>query len=558
MDLILGYFHQGLSAIVPFVVLLGVLIFIHELGHFLVARWCGVRVEVFSLGFGKKILKYQKGDTTYAVSIIPLGGYVKMFGDQPGAEISEEDKKHSFTHKNVWQRIAVVVAGPLMNFFFAILIFAVIAMTGEEGKKPVLGDIATGTAAYQAGFRSGDSLLQVNGNPVPSWEDFQRLLLSKEEKAIPLRVQIQREATGKVEEISLIAQPKPNPNLLSQYDYMAEVEGLSPFSKGTVIGVSEGTPLAALGMKTGDEITSVDGKSVRYWRDLEPLMANAKTDQPLVLELTGVREGDKEPKPLTVTYSPSAKAKSYSYDALKLENPELFLAHVMEKSPASEAGLKVGDRVLSINDSAVKEWDDILAKIKSYDGKDPVKVSVLREGKKLDLNIVPKMSVQPTIHGGEEKRYTIGISPVVSGADVDMVSLRTSNPLVALERGVNHTWDVSVMTVLSFVRLFENKISPKNIGGVISIGQAASETFKIGITQFLQMMAIISVNLFVLNLMPVPVLDGGHLLFYVIEVVKGAPVSLRKMEIAQQVGLAILMSLMVFALFNDFTRLLGL
>lgn len=558
MEIILGYFHQGLSAIIPFVVLLGVLIFIHELGHFLVARWCGVRVEVFSLGFGKKILKYKKGDTTYAISIVPLGGYVKMFGDQPGAEISEEDKKHSFTHKNVWQRIAVVIAGPLMNFFFAVLIFTVLAMTGEDAKKPVLGDIPSASAAYQAGFRSGDSLLQANGNPIPSWEDFQRLLLSNENKPVPLRVQVQREADGKVDEISAVAQPKANPNLLSRYEYAAELEGLSPYSKGTTLGVRAGSPLSVLGLKTGDAVTSVNGQTVRFWRDLEPMMAKTKTDQPLVLGLVGEREGDKEPKAFTVTYSPPNKVKSYSLESLKLENAELFLARVMEKSPASEAGLKPGDRVVSINGSEVREWDDIIAKIKSYDGKDPVKISVEREGKSVDLNIVPKMSTQPTIHGGEEKRYTIGISPVANGADVDLVTLKAGNIGVALQRGFTHTWDVSVMTVLSFVRLFENKISPKNIGGVISIGQAASETFKIGLTQFLQMMAIISVNLFVLNLMPIPVLDGGHLLFYIIEVVKGAPVSLRKMEVAQQVGLVLLMSLMVFALFNDFTRILGL
>jgi regulator of sigma E protease len=183
---------------------------------------------------------------------------------------------------------------------------------------------------------------------------------------------------------------------------------------------------------------------------------------------------------------------------------------------------------------------------------------VLREGQSIDLSITPKMTKQMLPTGQEEKRYTIGIAPVVNMAAPETMIVKTDGLGSALVRGTQRTWDVSVMTVMSFVRLFQGQISPKNVGGVISIGQAASETFKIGITQFLAMMAIISVNLFVLNLLPVPVLDGGHLVFYVIEMVKGAPLSLKKMEIAQQVGLAILMSLMIFALFNDFTRLLGL
>lgn len=543
--------------IVPFVILLGILIFVHELGHFLVARWCGVRVEVFSLGFGKKFLKYKRGDTTYAVSVLPIGGYVKMFGEQPGADIPEEEKKHSFTHKNVWQRIAVVIAGPLMNFFFAILIFSFVAVIGEDAKKPVLGDIAANSTAYKAGFRSGDSLLHVNGNPVPSWEEFQKMLLVDENNPLPLRIEVQHQTDGKVEELSLVAPVKPNPNVLSRHDFAADIEGLSPYSKGTVVGVRPDSPLAVLGMKTGDEITAVNGQAVRYWRDLAPMLEKAKTGQALTLEVFGQREGEKEPKTFTVTYSP-AKAASYGLEALKLENSELYLSRVVEKSPAQKAGLKAGDRILSINDSKIVEWEDILRLVKTYDGKDPVKLVVEREDKKIDLNIVPEMTTQTNSMGGEEKRYAIGILPVVNGADVDMTKIKTTNPLVALQRGVMHTWDVSVMTILSFVRLFENKISPKNLGGVISIAQASSETFKIGITQFLQMMAIISVNLFVLNLMPVPVLDGGHLVFYIIEVVKGAPVSLKKMEIAQQVGLAILMSLMIFALFNDFTRILNL
>lgn len=555
---IFSYLQQGLSAIIPFVILLGILIFVHELGHFLVARMCGVRVEVFSLGFGKKLLKFKKGDTTYALSLIPLGGYVKMFGEQPGDHISEDDTKYSFTHKNVWQRIAVVVAGPLMNFFFAILVFFTVALLGEEAKTPVIGDVSRSSPAYSAGFRSGDKILSVNESPIATWEDVQRSLSLKESHDLHVDFVVQRENSSETAKVALIAKPEPNPNILSSYDYIANIEGLNPFSAGTTIGVLENSPLQALGVKTGDSITSINGQKVAYWRQIEPLLSKLNAQETLTVELIGIREGDTEQKPITITMAPLASIKTFSAASLGFESSELYLSKVIDNSPAKAAGLHPMDRLVTINGVKLLKWEDVINNIKSFDGKNPVDLSVQRDGQIVNLKITPKMTTQMSASGTEDKRYTIGIAPIANIAAPELMMLRASGIGEALARGAQKTWEVSVMTVMSFVKLFQAKISPKNIGGVISIGQAASETFKIGIAQFLQMMAIISVNLFILNLMPIPVLDGGHLVFYVIELIKGAPVSIKKMEIAQQVGLAILMSLMIFALFNDFTRLLGL
>jgi regulator of sigma E protease len=182
---------------------------------------------------------------------------------------------------------------------------------------------------------------------------------------------------------------------------------------------------------------------------------------------------------------------------------------------------------------------------------------LLREGKIVTAEVQPEMTTHMTAQGGEENRFTVGIMPYVIVSKPNTFIMKYSNVGQALKHGVDRSWDITVMTVMSFVRLLQAEISPKNIGGVISIGQAASATFKIGISHFLQMMAIISINLFILNLLPIPVLDGGHLVFYSVEALRGAPLSMRKIEIAQQVGLVLLVSLMVFALFNDFTRLLG-
>ncbi|WP_374031535.1 RIP metalloprotease RseP [Bdellovibrio bacteriovorus] len=335
---IFSFLQSGLSAIVPFVILLGILIFVHELGHFLVARWCGVRVEVFSLGFGKKLLTYKKGDTTYALSLIPLGGYVKMFGEQNGEGISEEDKKVSFTHKNVWQRIAIVLAGPLMNFFFAILVFFTVALIGEDAKIPVLGDVAKDSPAYTAGFRSGDQIVSINQKPITTWEDVQRTLSLKESHDLHIDVEVKREGTGESLTVSTTAKPEPNPNVLSSYEYMANVEGISPYSAGTTIGVLENSPLHALGLRTGDTITSINGVKVSYWRSLEDTLAKFSAKEPLTLEVMGMREGDKADKAITVTMAPIESIKAFSLASLGLESSELYLSRVIEGSPGPGRG----------------------------------------------------------------------------------------------------------------------------------------------------------------------------------------------------------------------------
>jgi regulator of sigma E protease len=430
-------------------------------------------------------------------------------------------------------------------------------MIGEDARTPVLGDVTADSAAYTAGFRSGDKLISVNEIAVQTWEEFQKVLNQKNENDLKLDFVIQHEGTNEQSKISVVAKPEPNPNILSMYSHVANVPGLTTMAAGTTIGLDEKSRLYAMGLRTGDTINSINGHKVIYWRDLSPRLAKIDPKETLSLEIVGIREGDKSEKPMTITVSSDDSLKPYSLESLGLESSELYLSKVMESSPAEAAGLKQMDRLISINNIKLTKWEDVINNIKSFDGKNPVSISVLRDKKILDLKITPKMTTQMTSGGSEEKRYTIGIAPLVNLATQNYVLVKIANPFLALARGAERTWDVSIMTVMSFVRLFEAKISPKNIGGVLSIGQAASETFKMGLSQFLQMMAVISVNLFVLNLLPIPVLDGGHLVFYIVEIIKGAPLSLKKMEIAQQVGMALLMSLMVFALFNDFARLFG-
>ncbi len=553
MDSLVGFIHSGVSIAVPFVILLGLLIFVHELGHFSVAKWCKVRVETFSLGFGKKILLYKKGDTVYCLSLIPLGGYVKMFGDEVGAVLTEEEKKISFNHKNVWQRIAIVLAGPMMNLLFAVFIYFVVAYTGEEILSSRVGDISNTSAAYTAGFRSGDQIFKIDNQKVSTWEQVSESILASQSKEITFEVK--RDNTQQTDLIKIVPEMKPNKDILSTEHLVPEVEGLSPFSKASVVAVVHNSLAKKFGFKTGDRIKAINDRTIKTYRELEnSLISYSNQDLKVDVErIVDLKEGKFSNE--TIQIRPMNIA---SLEGMGFENPELYLAQVLPDTPAEKSGLKAGDKITKINSVIPTKWEDILNSIKSYSGEGVLKIEVSREGENVSVEVQPRLTSQMNAQGGEDKRFTVGIVPMVPVASApDLINFKAGSFSAALSRGVNKTYEATSKTLISFVRLFQNKISPKNIGGIISIGQAASETYKMGISYFLRMMGFLSINLFILNLLPIPVLDGGHLVFYVIEALKGSPVSLRKMEVAQQIGIVLLMSLMVFALFNDFSRLLS-
>lgn len=550
MEIFTNFIHQGFLAVVPFVLLLGILIFVHELGHFLVAIWNGVRVETFSLGFGKKIFQYKRGDTTYCLSLIPLGGYVKMYGDDLNADIPLEERKHAFTHKKISQRVAIVLAGPLMNFFFAILILFAVAMIGEDVRSPVLGDIEENTALYQSGFRSGDKIVAVNSQPVLTFNEFQDQLTENVNKEVEIRVI--RQKTQEEVIVKTISKMEKNPNILSPIEYIGTVEAANYFSKLPIAAVDgESSLVYKAGIRTGDLITKINETELKFDRDFKDYLSMQSAQ---IYTISVIHDFEDPKKQKNKTYTLNLE-KSTPANELGFSSPDLYLGEVFPKSPAHKAGLLKGDKLLSINGFKLSTWDDVLNSIKNYDGTHPVKVKYLRAGSESELEVMPEVISQLTTTGGEEKKYAIGIRPFINISNPETVFVREANPFVALKVGVQKTYEMSIMMAVSFLKLIQNKISPKHIGSVISIGQAASQTFQIGLVQFLQMMAVMSVNLFIINLLPIPILDGGHLLFYTIEAINRKPMSMKKMEIAQQVGLVLLMSLMVFALYNDISKL---
>lgn len=557
--MIANWFHQGASTIGPFFVLLGLLIFVHELGHFLVAKYFQVRVEVFSLGFGKKILKFQRGDTTYCISLIPLGGYVKMFGDDPANPVAENERAHSFLHKPVGQRIAIVLAGPLMNFFFAILLFGLVAIKGDPVSGTQVGDIDVTSKAYLSGFRSGDKIVSVEGKPVHQWTEVREVIEGN--AGFKLHFQVEREGdAGKTELVVATPELMDNDTVLSTQRKVGKIQGLSLDSEAPLVGViSNESPFAKAGGQTLDLVTAVNGQKVSYFRELLPLIkSELNKSRKLEFQVRGYDIEKEMPlRTLAVEANQISAASPNLLAELGIESSDLYLLRIKKGSPAEQAGLKPGDRLLKVGDQQIRQWNQVIDTVSSYKNDKPLVFTMKRGDQQLEVPITPEKTQWMNGQGKEENRFAVGIVPAFISTQAPPYIFKVSNPLQAVQVGFNKTIEWSKLLVLSVVRVVQAQISTKAIGGVISIGKAASQSYEVGIVAFMKMMAIISINLFILNLLPVPVLDGGHLLFFSIEALRGAPISLKKLEIAHQVGLILLLSLMVFALFNDISNIIS-
>jgi len=348
------------TTIASTIIVLGVLVFVHELGHFVFAKKLGVGVLTFSLGFGPRLVGRKWGETEYQISVFPLGGFVKLVGENPGEEIKEEDRGRSFSAQPVWKRFLIVSAGPFFNFVLAIVFFSAINIFGVPYVPSKIGDIS----------------------------------------------------------------------------------------------------------------------------------------------------------------------------------PE---------SPAAQAGLKKGDLIVSIDGEAVSKWDDLSRIIRSSQGKE-LQLKIKRDSETLDLKVTPKSSTQKNLFGEEVQIFVIGITPT------DELLVQKVGPFEAIGKGLSQTWFGIKLTVVSIIKVIERVIPAKTIGGPIMIAQLAGEQAKRGIISLILFTAILSINLGVINLFPIPVLDGGHFVFLALEAILRKPISIKKMEIAQQVGLILIILLMLFAFYNDLLR----
>jgi len=538
-----------LSLVGPFFLLLGILIFIHEWGHFIVARMCGVRVETFSLGFGPKLFKWKWGETNYCLSLIPLGGYVKMFGDGTEEEpLPESEQIHSFNHKSVWQRIAVVSAGPLMNLIFAFILFVSMGFFGTPEVSTQIGDVAKDSPAYSSGLRPGDTITKVNGSNVEYFQDFTKKI-SAMQNGSNARLDVLSK-NGSTKSVLVPVKIKENKSPLANSETVGVVEGINLIQASSKVGVDYRSPLLKQGASSVEVFSRVNGVKTKTAQDLEIEIAKADASKDLILSVQKNKGESIDFVVKKIDESP------WTFEKAGLVKPELMVGQVRGGSPAKEAGLSAGDQILSINGKTLKEWPLLVEEIKTTAKGESAVLKIGNKAGTQTLTITPNQTEILTATGQVEYRPTIGLAPALEYLQ-PATKLKTITGVGALlAYGAERSSYWIRVTLSGFKKLLTGEVSHKTLSGVISIGKVARDSLDIGWSYFIKMMAIISINLFLLNLFPIPVLDGGHLLFYFAEVIKGSPVSLKTKLIGQQIGVVLVMSLVVYTIFNDFSRII--
>ncbi|SEG32446.1 sigma E protease regulator RseP [Billgrantia desiderata] len=441
------------------IVVLGLLITFHEFGHYWVARRCGVRVLRFSVGFGKALWsRTDRHGTEFVVAAIPLGGYVKML-DEREAPVPDDQLHETFNRKTVWQRIAIVAAGPLANFLLAIVAYWALFVAGTTTVAPVVGEVAPDSPAARSGLQSGQEIVSVQGNAVRSWDEINLRLIAHIGASGELTIDARDDAGSSAQEYRL-----PVENYLVRQD--------------------PPQPLATLG--------------ITPWQPRIPAV----------------------------------------------------LGQVLDGQAAAEAGLQPGDELLAVNGAPIGEWMDFVSVVRANPG-EALELEVQRDGEPLTVTLIPGSRELET--GGAIGYVGAGVEPVEWPEEFRR-EIRYG-PVAALGQAVSRTGEMTVLTLDAIRKMLVGLISPTNLSGPITIAQMAGDTARTGLETFVSFMAYLSISLAVLNLLPIPVLDGGHLLYYFVEAVRGRPVSERAQALGLRIGLAMVGTLMLMALYFDLMRL---
>jgi regulator of sigma E protease len=536
-----------LLSVVGFLVILGPLVVFHEFGHYIFARIFNVKAEAFSIGFGPRLWKKQLGETELRISAIPLGGYVKLLGEDRESQLSPEEMKRALHRQAPWKRFFIFFGGPLFNFILAIAVFMAILAIGEPQIGNVIGRVVPGSPAAQAGFQSGDRVLQVEGKPVKVFEDFMTVV--GDHPGEPVHMLVQHPEQKQPTTLTVIPSSEEGYSLYGESMRVGDLDGIYASARIPEIGVSNPNSAAAkAGFKTGDVITELNGTTLKTWEDFLGIYEKATVGTPFHFKVD--RSSASVQMDLVKTAAPSPEA------AWGLYSSEMFIDKTVPKSPADHAGMLSGDRIVSVSNRTVGSFFDLKDEVQKAGEKDgKVQINTERDGHLVSLTIIPTETSSRNALLKVTKTYTIGIMPMLTMAEPAMVIERVWNPFKLLYKGTERMVVFSWRNLVSIQKMFTGDVSVATLGGPIMIGKIAGESLSHGLISFLNLMAILSIGLGVLNILPIPVLDGGHLLLLAIEAVRGKPLKVRTMEIVQGVGLSVLLALMVVVFHNDLSRL---
>lgn len=553
--------------ILGFLAVLGPLVVVHEFGHYLFARLFNVKAEVFSIGFGPRLLSKQRGETEWRLAAIPLGGYVKLLGEDPEAELSPEDRKRALQAQAPWKRFLIFFGGPLFNFLFAIFIFMVLLVIGEPQITGLVGRVVPGSEAAIAGFMSGDRVVEVNGQKIEKFREFDMIVHDNAGQNLTVRV-VRREG-GEPVTLNVVPSDREGYSQYGEEKMVGVIDGLSPYPRANIAGVSDPSSAAAKAdIDTGDVIARVGDTEVKTWEELMLAYREQKAGPVRfgvrdVAELRekaeeGVLEEEVEnATPVRDVVLTKPKLSRGLAEDFGLHSAELFVDVAVEGAPAVAAGLAHGDRMVSIDGKRVQSFFEMKDAIQAGGEKNgKVKVTWERAGERQSAVIEPTATNSKDPNLKTKTEYTIGIRPYASMALPETVTERVWNPFVLVWKGTERMVDFTWRNIVAIGKMFTGDVSVATLGGPILIGKIAGDSMARGLIDFLRIMAVLSVGLGILNVLPIPVLDGGHLLLLGIEAVRGKPLSIRQMEIIQQVGLSLILILMVIVIRNDLTRVL--